>query len=703
MPAPRESADAHVIRSLLARVRRRLTMRDVWVGGGIGGAVAAAWLMAVRLAERLGAPSPMSRNLVAIAAGAVLAVALGAGLTVALGRRRRPVAEVLERRAASQNALVTAAELLDGRLRTSEAVAARVLQEAARAGAPLDPSRLFPLRGAGLWFATAVLACGIAVAREATPPIHEPIVTLNDVMITSINVIVTPPGYTGQPAVLLRDPPQVRALAGSTIDVALRGRAGAVALETIRGTAMLSASRESFTGRIVAEGDGFLAFEPRASDGTAGPRRLVGLVVTPDQNPTVRVTAPGRDVLLARVDRDLPVAAAASDDLGLGTLGLVYTTVSGRGENFTFASGRLDVTMTRSSATAWSGAATLPLTTMKLEPGDMVVYRALATDRRPGAAPVESDAAIVEIAAPGQTAAEGFAIDDQPDRYALSQRMVLVKTERLAARRTQMAPDAFALESRMLAAEQRLVRAEFVFMMGGELEEAEVLDALMLDEAAHAHNDADLAEGRLANQGRLEVTRAVRFMSEAATALDASSLDPALKAERQALEALQRAFTRSRYILRAMSGREQLDLTRRLTGTLDRIARDVRPRPLIPPNPRLVALRSLVARAAVLAGAPITADEALALAADVLRAGAGDADLRRAADALTTAATTAAKGDGPGAGGHAQDAVQILAAAVRAGLPSAAADPPTSERARLAGALADALQTPARSPARGPR
>jgi hypothetical protein len=121
----------------------------------------------------------------------------------------------------------------------------------------------------------------------------------------------------------------------------------------------------------------------------------------------------------------------------------------------------------------------------------------------------------------------------------------------------------------MLAAAQRRVRAEFVFMLGGELEEAEprrrrsglttpvtpptptrittmarptpmpsvgfddgtARTAEELHEEAHARADADAAEGRLAQAGRIELSRAIQAMSQAVNHLNAVDLEAALAAE----------------------------------------------------------------------------------------------------------------------------------------------------------------------------
>jgi len=60
--------------------------------------------------------------------------------------------------------------------------------------------------------------------------------------------------------------------------------------------------------------------------------------------------------------------------------------------------------------------------------------------------------------------------------------------------------------------------------------------------------------------------RAIRLMSQAAKALTGGAVDAALPIERNALTALQRAFSKNRLILRALTKREQLDMTRRAGG-----------------------------------------------------------------------------------------------------------------------------------------
>jgi hypothetical protein len=67
-----------------------------------------------------------------------------------------------------------------------------------------------------------------------------------------------------------------------------------------------------------------------------------------------------------------------------------------------------------------------------------------------------------------------------------------------------------------------------------------------------------------------------------------------LIAERAAVTALQRAFSRGRYILRALATRSQLDLTRRLTGNLTDATGSRRVPADVPANRRAALLQNLL-------------------------------------------------------------------------------------------------------------
>jgi hypothetical protein len=669
-----ESPDRSALEAFVGRAVTRARVRIALAGAAAGFIVAAA--VAVFL---LAGRAPL---VVAGVTAVIVAAAVGVSLVARRVSADSVVAAIETRTPSSRNVVRTGWELLTGRIIAAPYVATRVIGEAASLASRLNLAETLPFGRVAL---AAVAGAGIFVLALTAPPrwLESAIQASSPgPAVREVVVVVVPPAYSGAARRELRDPDRIEALAGSTVELTVTADAAAVSLATLSGTRDLSATRaRTFTTSLVADADGFVSLEPRQTDASAGPRRLIGLVVTPDRPPSVRVVKPGRDLIVPSGPRSLSIAIEADDDLGLSSLALRYTKISGSGENFTFNNGEVALTIARTNERAWSGRVEWPLAALALEPGDMVVYRGAAADRRPGNQAVESDAFILEIAAAGALPSEGFAIDDRQDKYAISQQMVIVKTERLIAGRKSMSIDDFQEAVLDLAAEQRQVRAEFVFMMGGELADAG-LDTSTLNEEAEAAGEEDLAAGRLANQGRLELLRAIRAMSRAAARLAEVDAPGALPLEKEALAFLQRAFSRSRYLLRMLSQREQLDLSRRLTGVLAELARDRRAPDQAEPNPRVQAARSLLAELAALAvqsnQKERNSGHAAPLAQRAIAIDPSSSAMRDVAEAITAL--------------DFERATLAVAAFVRQLSPADAARPSDPDLAALAGALADALR-----------
>jgi hypothetical protein len=470
---------------------------------------------------------------------------------------------------------------------------------------------------------------------------------------------------------------------------AIRANADHLALETLDSRDTLAASDGRFSPALTATADGFVALQPLAGV-RPGARRLIGLTVLPDVSPQVKITAPGHDLLLPDGKRSIALAIDAEDDIGLASLKLRYTKVSGSGERFTFTEGEVPLSLSRLDARRWKATATWKLDPLALESGDMVVYRAIVADARPGAVPTESDAFIAEIASPGGEAAPGFAVDPEQDRYAVSQQMVILKTERLIAKRASLSTEEFQNESAQIAAEQRKVRAEFVFMLGGELADDPAAAASMteLNEEAEAEGEADLLAGRAANAGHIALLRAIRAMSRAAASLTTNEPATALPYERTALTALESAFSRARILLRALTTRERLDLSRRMTGSLTDAVRDIRPRAAPQLDSRTTALRRALAE---IAAGPSGA-QAAELAERVLRIDASSKAMQGVADQLNRAAGALSTNRNDDARQALDRAATALAGELRTGLPASPIDVGSAADARMNGALADALR-----------
>jgi len=495
----------------------------------------------------------------------------------------------------ARNLFITADELTRGRLAATDAVKARVFADAASRASSVDVRRAVP--ALPIWRAAIVagLAWAIAVAvRSSGGPVQQRVQPRADSRTVArdsgmtITAVVHPPSYTGLAETRIVDPAELRAVEGSVAVLTISAAAPRLTIDHDGAVQALTPTvAGGFADRVPLTRTGYLVI---ASD--AGDRRTLPIVIEPDARPTVRITAPGRDLVFAGGNPAVGFAARATDDYGLRSMSLRYTKVSGSGENFEFAEGEIPLTLTAANARDWSGAATRTLEALALHEGDMLVYRAVAADARPGDGSAQSDAFFIEISRLGIAAGDAFTMPEQETRYALSQQMLIVKTDRLAKARASMTADQFSDASMNLAVEQRMIRAEFVFMLGGEVE----------DEEVEAERSVELQAGRLANRGHADLRAATVAMSQAEKLLTAVNPTDALVVERNAVAALQRAFARDRYILRASPSRIDLDPKRRLSGDLSKAAGWSRQVPPTRENRRVAQLQDLLKGLGDLAG-----------------------------------------------------------------------------------------------------
>jgi hypothetical protein len=574
---------------VLAAVRRRLAVRHTAEGLVVAGAAAA--VIVVALGRNRWDGWELAALLLAVA---VLAV--GVRLWMRRSHRTRAAAACAIERAnpRCRNVVITAEELRRHPDRVQPWMHARVIRDAAVHAEAADAAAAVPIRAVA---SAAVVSILIAAAAAAFPPRRAERVPPARTVAAEVparpndrprlTVTLHPPAYIGGAAVTLTDPERVAALQGTRAHVRIDGGQWRLRFGD-KPLPLRSEGGRWFTDVDLRE-SGYFALEPIGRADLA--RRLVPVLVNPDGAPVVRIEEPGRDLLLPGV-RTIPVRASASDDHGLRAMSLRYTRVSGSGEQFAFVEGELPMGIRREEPGQWQAAGEVPLGRLGLEPGDSLVYRVVARDGREGAAGLaSSDTFFIEIAGPGQVALEGFEMPPERERHALSQQMIVLKIERLRARERGLAEDALQEETASLAAEQRAVRANVVFLMGGHVEDEE-------EEAAHSH---EIQEGRLENRARREVSRAVSHMTHAEGALAARDTVAALRQARLAVEALQRAFGARRYLLRALPARSRIDPTRRLSGSLDDAddwRREIAPSP---DDPARGAARALMARLLALA------------------------------------------------------------------------------------------------------
>lgn len=613
---------------------------------------AAAFVASAAALMALGASAPVA-----------LAIALSAGgIVLALDRkaRTRAHAAVLIERAvpASRNAVITAQELLVHPERASAWMRGKVIADAAGFVGALRPSAARPLARPALLLAAALVAAAIggSVPRRIVSNVRESLqgdAGGSGAGGGSLAVVIEPPSYTGLPPSREVDPARIEALEGSTVRLSLTGAASSWRLRF--GSRPVPLAHDG-TAVMRLTDSGYFALEPgAASDGGA---RLVPVTVTPDRAPSVHIDAPARDLMVPDASRRIAVTASASDDLGLDALELRYTKVSGTGEDFEFVEGTLPVTLTRTNGRAWRAATEIALGSLQLEAGDSLVYRAVAKDHRPdGTGEASSDTFFIEIAGPGQVGLEGFELPPEQERYALSQQMIVLKIERLRARERVLSREALQESTAAIAAEQRAVRANFIFLMGGHVE----------DEEVEAEQSSEIQEGRLENSARREISTAIHLMTRAEQGLVSVNTATALPPAKSAVDALQRAFGRNRYILRTPPSRAEIDPSRRLSGTLSAASSWRRDRHGDVPDPKARRLDAFVE--AVLAtskwmtsGDQVSATSIDALAEQALAVEPGAPEWQQIAARLTALRDLVAKG------GQAPDVLARLGDAVRPAL-----------------------------------
>ncbi len=504
----------------------------------------------------------------AAAGAAVAAWSVAGGVVVATliavfrARRaaRSAVVRTVERAdAQSRNLIATADELSSGALIAKPFIRDRVQAEASALLATIDTNRLFPVHRLALLLLTAA-AAWVLVAAFRQPQARPANLSASDnpgsIGATRdamrVTVRVEPPSYTHIAPTVTVDPWQIDAVEHAVIRITIETR-GAVTVEAGGERHQLSTvDGGRVEHALIATRSGYVLV---ANSG--GARRMMPLSVTPDALPSVKLAAPGRDLVYGGGNPRIAFTAQATDDFGLRSLTLRYTKVSGSGEQFSFIDGEIPLAISRNGERDWKGSAARTLADLALAEGDMLVYRAVAADQRPGGGEGSSDAFYIEVSKLGVAAGDAFTLPEQETRYALSQQMLIVKTDRLNQRRAALNDAEFAEAAQSLAVEQRMIRSEFVFMLGGEIE----------DEEVEAEQSVEIQAGRLVNRGQRDIRAATVAMSQAEKLLTGANTVEALKAERAAVEALQRAFARDRYILRALASRSQLDFTRRLTAS----------------------------------------------------------------------------------------------------------------------------------------
>ena len=469
---------------------------------------------------------------------------------------------------------------------------------------------------------------------------------------------VTPPAYAGQRATRIENPTSVAALVGSSIRFT-----GAWTAET---TMPAQATVVRMQGR---DGPRIVALEPRT-----------------DSAPSVVLELPARDTVLPIARGRIPLQASARDDIGIVAGQFEVIISSGSGESFKFRSATLGRT-TASNSRDLHLSSVLDLDSLKLEPGDILHLRAIARDANPqsGAEAGSSETRTLRVFRPGEADSTAIEAAAPPEvgKSELSQRMLIILTEKLVAQMRRLPVDAVRKESGSIAQEQARLRkrvGQIIFSrLTGEEGDEHDADEAMADtvdpgqallRAAEAATNIETLEHAEGNDSPViavnrPLLEAFNAMWEAERRLGIVEPRQALPFMRAALDAIQKARAAERLYLRGRAPRIVLDLERiRLQGKkegidpgsrssrasvvaaqLQRQARFHAALALFPTQPAAAIDSLILARIDVLADNPRLA-VALERAIDDLRSGRDATEAMRAARRELTGAPLRGRASG---------------------------------------------------------
>lgn len=279
------------------------------------------------------------------------------------------------------------------------------------------------------------------------------------------SVRVVPPAYTGARAQSLGNVTSFKAIAGTRVELRGPGAPPALAVRVLGDS--VSSLRVTRGAQPIADNGAWstsvsvpsASLELRATRG--GTSRLLLVDAYTDSIPHVSLERPARDSVLRRAVGSVPLLATLHDDIGLATASFELIVSSGEGERFTARTltiGAQRIGGARDRALRSS----LDLDALKLGPGDVIHLRAVARDGYPlsGREAGSSETRSFRIARASEY--DSVAVEPAPppavDSSLLSQRMLLMLTERLERRRTGLARPVLVSESQRIARDQAKLR-----------------------------------------------------------------------------------------------------------------------------------------------------------------------------------------------------------------------------------------------------
>ena len=437
-------------------------------------------------------------------------------------------------------------------------------------------------------------------------------------------VRVDAPAYTRRAPQQWGDVQTVAAISGSTVQLRGTGPVPSRVIERVVGVAAdtLGSARRERALAPTAIGDGWQV-RTSATDGPVtlqldrgGRSRLLVIEGRADSIPRVSLLQPARDSVFRTPEGSLTLVASVRDDIGLEQARFELIVSSGEGERFT---ARTVAMGARRFAGEPAGTirATMDVGALKLVAGDIVHLRAMARDAHPSSAREYGSSETRSFRIARAAEYDSVAVEPAPppevDKSRLSQRMLLLLTEKLEKQRPRLARATLMNESIAIGRDQARLRqavGDVVFQR---------LSGDVSGEHSHSAGDGhdhgvEQQQGKLALSGgnvggvleegddspviaiNQPLLEAYNAMWDAGRALEQGDPRAAIPHMRLALAAIERARSAERLYLRGKPPTVIIDLAKvRLAGKDTGATNLRREREALPPRAARRAVRLVIA------------------------------------------------------------------------------------------------------------
>ena len=265
--------------------------------------------------------------------------------------------------------------------------------------------------------------------------------------------------------------------------------------------------------------------------------RWLLIIPVMDSAPVASLLLPEADTLVFDSTAKLTLSGTIHDDLGLRDARVEYIISSGGGEQFAFKSGVMNA---RRGALGRdiTVSTTLDLGALKLKAGDVIHVRLTAHDGNTLSGPSLGTSETRTIRIPRADERDSVSVEQLPpspvDKSVLSQRQLLLLTERLVQRMPQMGAAAVLVESRRIGADQARLRKQVSDIVFARLGDNPSGEHAHYAGDGHDHNAAELA-----TQGTPESVLAAAERATQASSLleDVGDETPVVAVNRPLLEA----------------------------------------------------------------------------------------------------------------------------------------------------------------------